>query len=265
MIQIQDYSEYRKYMQAFKRKKLNLLTVVSRGGLGKTFISEEELMEEAPLIFTGHVTPMSMYKALYERSREEKDFIVIFDDVDALMLNKTNVALLKQLCDTRETKTIKYFTTSKMMGNIPLEFDTNCKVLMLMNDMNPEDANLKALMTRSHLVNFVPNDIEILANMRTFGIDKEILDFIEVYAAFSSALNLRCYKRAVELKDSKLDWRGSIVDDLKVDVQLLEIHKLLGKYKTDKERELHFSDSRATYYRKKKLLLSKNPKLEKRK
>ena len=248
-------------MKAFKQKKLNLLTVVSRGGLGKTFISEDELMEEAPLIFTGHVTPMAMYKALYERSYEEKDVIVVFDDVDALMLNKTNVALLKQICDTRETKTVKYFTSSGMLGDIPREFETKCKVLMLMNDVKPEDRNLKALMTRSHLVHFVPEDTEILSNMKEFGEDKAILDFIEIYASFSTSLNLRCYKRAVELKDSGLDWKTSIVNDLNVDLHFLEIHKLLKKYKTNKEREKHFSESRATYYRKLKYLLSKNPQL----
>lgn len=263
MINIKTYEEYREYMQAFKLKKLNLLTVVSRGGLGKTFISEEELMTEAPLVFTGHVTPMAMYKALYERTREEDDVIVIFDDVDALMLNKTNVALLKQLCDTRETKTIRYLTSSGQLNGIPREFDTRCKVLMLMNDLQPEDLNLRALMTRSHLVNFVPEDTEILDNLKTFGKDKEILDFIHVYAPFSSALNLRCYVRAVELKESKLDWKMSIVNDLKVDPQLLEIHKLLKKYKTNIEREKHFSESRATFYRKLKYLLSKNPQLAK--
>jgi len=262
MINIKTYNEYREYMSAFKMKKLNLLTVVSRGGLGKTFIAEDELMMEAPLVCTGHVTPMALYKALYERTKEEKDVIVIFDDVDGLMQNKTNVALLKQICDTRETKTVKYFTSSGMLADVPREFETNCKVLMLMNDVSPEDNNLRALMTRSHLVNFVPDDIEILDNMKTFGKDKEILEFIGVYAPFSTALNLRCYVRAAELKASGLDWKLSIVNDLKVDARLLEIHKLLKKYKTHPEREKHFSESRATYYRTLKTLLSKNPQLE---
>jgi len=263
MINITTYNEYREYMQAFKMKKLNLLTVVSRGGLGKTFISEDELMMEAPLVFTGHVTPMALYRALYLRSLEEKDVIVIFDDVDALMQNKTTVSLLKQICDTRETKTVRYLSTSGMLGDIPREFDTNCKVLMLMNDLKPEDLNLKALMTRSHLVNFIPQDVEVLNNLRTFGTDKEILNFIEIYAPYSSALNLRCYVRAVELKNSKLDWKISIINDLQVDAHLFEVHKLLKKYKTNAEREKHFSMSRAEYYRTLKTLLSKNPALSK--
>lgn len=261
MIEVNNYKEYRKYMAAFKSKQLNLLVVVSRGGLGKTFISEEELMEEAPLIFTGHVTPMSMYKELYLRHQEEQDFLVIFDDVDALMMNKTNIALLKQLCDTREVKQLKYSTTAKTL-NAPTEFETRCKVLMLMNDLRPEDPNLKALMSRSHLINFTPPDIEILNNIKTFGDDKEILDFISLYAHFSKKLNLRVYKRALELKEAKLDWHSTVINELEVDPYLLEVYQLLTKYKTDKERDIKFSGGRATYYRKKKLLLSKNPQLK---
>jgi len=260
MIEIDKYEDYRAHMRAFKKKKLNLVTVVSRGGLGKTFISEEELLEEAPLIFSGHVTPMALYQALYTKSLEEKDFIVIFDDVDSLLLNKTNVAILKQVCDTREMKTVKYFSSALSAG-IPNEFETSCKVLMLMNNLNPEDANMKALMTRSHLINFKPSDLEVLNNMKTFATDKQILNFIEIYAAFSSSLNLRCYKRAAELKDSGLNWKRSIVNDLDVDEQLLEVHELLLKYKTNIEREKRFSGGRATFYRKQKLLLSKNPML----
>jgi len=260
MIEIKTYKNLQRHLQAFKEKKLNLLTIVGKGGIGKTFISEDTLIEEAPLTFTGHVTPLSMYKELYERNREEKDFLVIFDDVDSLLLNKTNVALLKQLCDTREIKTLKYSSSSPSL-DVPKEFETKCKILMLVNELTHEDKNISALLTRSHLVNFIPNDLEILKNIKAFGEDNEIIKFIEIYAAFSNKLNLRVYKRAVELKDSKLDWQRSIVNDLQVDEKLLEMYKLLKKYKTDKEREKHFSESRATYYRCKKKLLSKNPTL----
>ncbi|MFA6089930.1 MAG: hypothetical protein WC755_08795, partial [Candidatus Woesearchaeota archaeon] len=112
MITIKTYKELYSYFDAFGKKELNLMIIVSRGGLGKTFIAEEALIEHAPLIFSGHVTPMSMFRELHNRNEEEKDFITVFDDVDTLFLNKTNVAILKQVCDTREEKTIKYFTSS---------------------------------------------------------------------------------------------------------------------------------------------------------
>lgn len=263
MIKINNYSDLRSHFEAFKEKQLNLVTVVSRGGLGKTFIAEETLIEEAPLVFSGHVTPLSLYSTIFERTQEEQDVLIIFDDVDALMSNRSNVALLKQLCDTRDTKTVKYFSTSPILSTkgIPAEFETNCKVLMLMNSLKEEDPNMKALLTRSHHLQFEPSDKEILKTLKTFANDKEILKFLEIYVPFSTSLNFRVYKRADELKRSGLDWHSSIVDDLHVDPQLLEIYQLIKKYKTDKERERAFSDSRATYFRKKKYLLSKNPQL----
>lgn len=259
MIKIKEYKKLYEYIEAFGNKKLNLLVIVSRGGLGKTFIAEEALIQQGPAIFSGHVTPLGMYKELLDRNNEERDFITIFDDVDTLLLNKTNVALLKQLCDTREDKTIRYYTTSPSLRGMPSEFETSCKVLMLMNDIKTEDNNLNALLTRAHLIKFEPSDLEIIKHLRTFGNDPNILNFIEIYAPFSKKLNLRVYKRAVELKESGLDWKQEIISELDVDKRLFEIEMLLKKYKTDKERENHFSDSRATYFRFKRIFLAKNP------
>jgi len=262
MIKIKTYDELFKYISAFSQKKLSLLIVVSRGGLGKTFIAEEALLDEAPLVFTGHVTPLSMYKELYERNKVEKDFIAMFDDVDALMMNKSNVALLKQLCDTREEKTIKYFTSSPTLKDVPREFETSCKVLMNMNDIKTEDRNLNALLTRAHLIEFDPSTDEVIKHMSEFANDNEILDFIKRYAPFAKNLNLRVYKRAEEIKSIKLDWKQEIMSELEIDMRLFEIETLLKKYKTDLERERHFSESRSSYYRLKRIFILKNPEYE---
>lgn len=258
MIEIQQYKELEEYIKAFNDKKLNLLIVVSKGGLGKTMLTEDALLYEAPLVFNGHVTPMGMYKELYNRNEEDKEFMCVFDDVDSLMLNKTNVALLKQLCDTREEKTIKYFTTSPNIGDIPSEFTTRCKVLMLMNDLKTEDKNLNALLTRAHLVSFIPPDVEIISHIEKFGDDTEIINFIKTYTPFSKNLNLRVYKKAEELKNAKLNWKKETISQLKVDNRLFEIDNLLHKYDKDEIREKKFSESRSQYYRFKKLFLSKN-------
>jgi len=263
MITVKTYKELSEYISAFSKKKLNLLIVVSRGGLGKTFIAEEELMEEAPLTFTGHVTPLSMYMELFKRNKEEKDFIVMFDDVDALMMNKSNVAILKQLCDTREEKIIKYFTTSPTLKDVPKEFETSCKVLMNMNSLETEDRNLNALLTRAHLVDFNPSSEEVLKHLKEFAKDKEIINFIEKYAPFSKKLNLRVYKRADEIKQSKLDWKQEIISELDIDMRLYEIETLLKKYKTDLEREKHFTESRSQYFRFKRMFVLKNPEYSK--
>lgn len=262
MITIKTYKELNQYVKAFKEKNINLLVINSRGGLGKTYITEEELIEDAPLIFTGHVTPLSLYTEVYERNTIEEKFITVFDDIDTLMMNKSNVSILKQLCDTKEIKTIQYF--SSILKDIPSEFQTQTKVLMLVNSLDTDDKNLKALLTRAHIVNFNPADIEILNNLKTFATDAQIIKFIEHFAPFSKTLNLRVYKRAEELKKSKLPWQKEIIESLNIDEKFLEMYELLSKYKTDKERESKFNGSRTTYYRIKKMFMNKNPQYAKK-
>jgi hypothetical protein len=253
------YNELDEYVKAFGRKNMNLLIIVSRGGLGKTTISENALMELDPIIFKGHVTPLAMYKELLERNNEEKDFVAIFDDVDSLLQNKTNVALLKQICETKENRPVKYFTTSKLLGDLPQEFETSCKVLMLVNDLNLfiENPALKALYTRAHVVQFEPSNDEILEYLKSFSRDGQIVKFIESYIDFSKELNFRIYERAIELKKAKLDWKKEIINSLQIDSKLFEMSFLLETYKTDLERIKNFSGERASYYRTKKRFLEK--------
>jgi len=258
MINIYTYKELEDYMNAFSTKHLNLLIILSKGGLGKTMLAEETLITEAPLIFTGHVTPMGMYRELYNRNQEEKDFICVYDDVDSLMVNKTNVALLKQVCDTKEEKTIKYFTTSPNLGDIPSEFRTKCKVLMLINDIKTDDKNLSALLTRAHIIDFTPSNKEITKYAERFSNDPEIVKYIDKFSSFSKNLNLRVYKKASELKKANLNWKKEVLNMLSVDQNLINIAELLEKYKTDKEREEHFEGSRSSFYRYKKLFLAKS-------
>lgn len=244
-----------KYIVSFRQKKINLIVIVSRGGLSKSYTVEEALLEEAPLIFTGHVTPLTMYRELWIKTEEEKDCFVVFDDVDTLVMNKTNVALLKQICDTREEKTVRYSSSSGLLQGAPREFETSCKTILLTNTLRPKDPNIKALMTRGHFINFIPTNESILEQLESWAQDKEILAFFGQFVHFAKNFNMRTYKLAEELKKSGIEWKKFVVAELEIDKSLLEIHELLQKYKTDIERESFYSGSRSDYYRKKKLYL----------
>ncbi len=256
---LKTYKELTDYIDAFGKKNMSLLIIVSKGGLGKTTLSENVLIKQDPVVFKGHVTPLAMYKELFFRSQEEKDFITIFDDVDALLGSKTNVALLKQLCETRENKTIRYSSTSHILRGIPSDFEVSCKVLMMLNDVETLRANqsLKALLTRAHLIYFEPSDSEVLSYLKTFSKDNQIINFLTKYVPFSENMNFRVYERAAELKKAKLNWKDEIINSLKIDSKLFELHSLMELYHSDKERLKHFEGSRMTYYRTKKKLLSK--------
>jgi len=257
MINITSYKELKEYITAFSKLKINFLTILSRGGLGKTFLVEEILAKNSPLVLNGHCTPLSLYKSLKYENELDTSFILVIDDVDGILHNDTNVAILKAVCDTKDKKTVKYTSTTRLLSESDKEFQTSCKTILLTNKLTVCDDNLTALITRANVINFNPSDIEILSFLKTFAKDKEIIKFIETYAKISKKLNLRVYARALELKNSNLNWKQEVLNSMEVNPTYAEFDELKSKYKTEKERITNFSLGRASYFRIKKILNSK--------
>ena len=260
---VKTYDELRKYVVAFRRKHIGLLIIVSRAGLGKTSITEEELEVEAPLTFNSHITPLSFYQTLAERVGEEKDCLIVVDEAEMLFRDAKIKTMLKILCDTRKEKTVKYMSTTPLLKGLPKEVATEAKVIMLINTLTPNDEDIKAIMSRGHLIRFEPSDNEIinyLVNSK-WANDKEIRDFIRGYASLSRSLSLRTYVKAVESKKSHLDWESEVITELELDPRLLTIRRLLKSIKNESDRvkewEKQTGDSRATYFRYKKIYTAK--------
>ncbi len=257
MIEITKYAELKEYITAFSKKQINFLTILSRGGLGKTSLVEDILAEESPLFLNGHLTPLAFFKILKSENDIDNSFILVVDDIDGILHNDTNVAILKAVCDTKDKKTVKYTSTTRLLSESDKEFQTRCKTILLTNKLNVGDDDLAALVTRANVVNFNPPDIEILSFLKTFAKDKEIIKYIETYAKISKKLNLRVYARALELKNSNLNWKQEVLNSMEVNPTYAEFDELKSKYKTEKERITNFSLGRASYFRIKKILNSK--------
>ena len=256
-LKIERYKDLQKYIESFSQKKMNLVTLVSRAGLGKSSLTENALIEFAPLSINSHVTPMRFYQMIYESTQEEADVLIMIDEAEIMFSNSKLVTMLKILCDSREEKVMKYATTSPMLKDYPQEFETKAKVILLLNKLKPEDPNIKAVMSRGHCLNFCPSDVEIHRYLTEWAEDKEILDFLKTFAPFSKNLNLRTYVLAIESKQSNIDWRHEVIQNLDVDKRLFTIKDLLEKYTDDIKRLEEWGESRASYYRWKKLFTSK--------
>jgi len=261
-IEIHDYSTLNKYMAAFSLKHMGLLIIVSRAGLGKSYLVEQNLEVEAPLLLNSHVTPLRFYQLLYERTQEEKDCLLIIDEAEMMFQNPKLKTMLKITCDTRDEKIIKYDSTSPLLAGVPKEFSTEVKTVLLLNTLNPSDEHIKAIMSRGHLVYFNPPDVEILNYLKGWGEDKEVIKFIGDFASHSKSLNLRTYVKAVESKKAGLNWEQEVINELDLDNRFLVIRSLIKNYKTDKERIIGWTkitrESRANYFRWKKLYDNKN-------
>ena len=264
MINVSTYNELEEYFEAFGSKDLNFLVIVSRGGLGKTYTAKHVTSKHDPLYLSGHLTPLEFYKRLMKRNRREDDFLFVLDDIDSFIDNKMNTALLKQVADTKENKTIKYYTSSPRLDEDEDTFTTRCKSLILMNKTPRTSSNkdLAAIMDRALVVKFTPTNEEIMNRIKSFAKDEEIVKFLEREHKSADNLSLRTYVKAKEIKEAGLDWKNVLAQELTIPEKFIEMIDLFedDDLASDKERIKEFSGSRRTYYRTKKDFLEKYPK-----
>ncbi len=202
---IRKYEELHKYINAFSKENISLLIVKSVGGLGKSYTTQQALKDTDCIFFNGHATPLSIYLRLVANP----DKLVVFDDVDSLLNNKVNIALLKQLCEIKKDKTIRYDSTSKVKGeDIPPSFVSNNKVCLLCNDLKRIGKDIGALWTRGVMIDFIPCKKEVLNVIKHItGLDSEIFGYLQESKSKLSAINIRLYLKLVELKTSGINWK----------------------------------------------------------
>ena len=111
MIPINTFEQIPPFIDGVMKREIDLLVIESRGGLGKTYTvvnSVDEETKQDMLVFSGHVTPLAVYMKLHDNPNK----VVVFDDVDAMLKNKSMVAILKQVCIIGQDKTISYTSSA---------------------------------------------------------------------------------------------------------------------------------------------------------
>ncbi len=225
---ITTYDKLKQYADAFATNQISLLVIRGIGGIGKTHIINESVHGDSSF-FNGHATPLSIYLRLMKKPDQR----VIFDDVDSLVTNKVAVALLKQVCETKKDKKVRYDTTHKV-SDAPIDnsFVSNNKVCLLCNDFKRIGRNIKALLTRGIYIDFRPSKQEIMRVMKKFdGLDKQIYNFLDEHKDKIGDLNFRTYFKCVELKNAGIDWRDYLVGEFQIQreielaLQLMDLPK----------------------------------------
>jgi hypothetical protein len=251
MVVIKTYSELYDYFQAYSFGSISFLIIQSRGGVGKSYHAQHLINDDSTHTFTGHVTPYSLFKI----TSQHADKRLIFDDVDTLLQNKTNVALLKQITDTTEPRIVKWQTT-RGGENASESFNSNNQTLVLANQTKWNTADLQALKTRAIYVEFTPTNQEVMSQLSQFFSDKEILSFIRnKLDAKPFTLNFRMPLKGKELKNAGIDWKNYLnqaIDEQKPDKAELA-KKLQDKHDTAKAAADEFCEitglsSRKSYY-----------------
>lgn len=254
LITVTTYKELEFYVKMFRDGNCDLLILESNGGYGKSSTVDKIMEETRHLKVLSHITPMQFYISGYLY----KDCPTILDDVDTLVTNRENVALLKQYCETKPIKEISWFTTSKILSanNIPKRYETKSRVMIICNSFNILNKNVSSLSDRGFHVKFQPNKQELLnkireiaANYRNEADTEEIISIIEEYARFSK-ISLRTFVKAVFLwKQDKDNFRKRLLQEMEINEKMILLDKLMQMYSTDKERLENWPYGRATYYR----------------
>lgn len=203
-IVVTTYAQFEAIVRAFSEGHINLLIVIGEWGLGKGRIVRENLGENFCWI-QGAASAFGIYIKLYEH---RDDFIVI-NDVDKLHADKNGVRLLKCLCDTDAEKSVAWPTAARdlITRDIPQEFTTKSRVVILSNDWETLNRNVAAVQDRGHTVVFSPTPLEVHRKTAEWFRDEEVYDWIGERLHRISTPSMRLYIKARELKQSGLPWK----------------------------------------------------------
>ncbi len=201
MIKINTYLKLRKVLREFKKGTFDFLIIVGSAGLGKTYNTRKILGRNIC-----YINSNSTVLGLYQQAFEYKDKPLWFDDVEALFEKDKMIGLLKQFCETSETKVVQYNTSWQMEESreLPKEYETKSKVIMTSNSISRlRNKGVQSLLDRAIIIEFCPTKKEITdyikKNFKSIY-DKEILNSLQIEEGFS----LRDYIKKVQLKNAGL-------------------------------------------------------------
>lgn len=243
-MKVKTYDELRRYAKAFYNGGIRFLIVAGRGGTGKTYTLKQEANEDTFFI-KGHTSSMALFNSVRQRPNDN----VVFDDTDSLLENKTNVALLKQICDTNEFRKVTWNTTING-EHVEQSFTSHNSTCLITNQsQQTTNKDLKALYNRAVTISFNPTRAELLRIAKNIC-SNETYYYVKHKAKISNLLTLRLFQKTESLKKAGLDWKKYVKENTHTKKTLYrEIHEAYNKKKAKQEYKEKVGISESTYYR----------------
>ncbi|MGB2985371.1 MAG: hypothetical protein WBE26_05760 [Phycisphaerae bacterium] len=191
-----EYKGFYAYMKGWAFRRIKSLIVLGTPGVGKTWTAQQLLRDRPHHWFSARQTPLEIYKRICDAPH----IPVVFDDVAALLRDKTFLDLLKNLCE-RGTSTLRWGTSTPLLEGRPTSFRTTAKVLILLNSLpKKNEGDLAAVLDRCHHFSFQPDKSQAIAYMREyFPEDRKLIDLMETLAVMPT---LRMLGKIRDLDDS---------------------------------------------------------------
>lgn len=223
------------------------LFIMGKSAIGKTYNTIEFLKRKSLkyMLIGGNITPLKLYKKLYEAENSDIDIIVL-DDLLSILNSEQCLAILYQaFWEEYDKRMVSWSSSSKKLKNYPESFEFTKKCIVLINEI-PNRNNIHTLMTRSLVYNLKFSYEEILAIMRDIsklsGLSApasrtEVVDFIEANTDRSCKhFNLRLQKKIEEIRKAKpKKWKQLSLVLLEKDKSLIRLAELLELCSTVKE------------------------------
>jgi len=202
---------------------------------------------------------------LYESCHRHQDQPIILDDLDHLYRDGKCVRLMKALCNTERTKTMRWVSKHPMVGDqpgqIPSIFMTTSPICLLANEWKTTNENVRAVEDRAIVLEFKPSPAELHREVGGWYQNRTVYDFLGKHLSLIPRHSMRHYVRGDQLYDANPgEWPALLLEAMGVDDRIRKIVTLAAddEFRTEEERAEEFEaaglGSRATYFRWKKNL-----------
>lgn len=275
--QITKYNDHfyklKKYVTMITKKHTNNLIISGVGGIGKSYTTIKTINANLPdpdcyVSLNGYMTPLKFYETLYNN----RDKLIVLDDVSKLLTNDINVSTLKGAMwdmGTDNKRIVTYNSTSEKLL-VPTTFEFTGQIIIILNKIDKaKDVHTKALLSRAvhYNMNFTLTQIKEILTEISDTIDyktittqqkqtvtKYIMDNVD---ETTDDLNIRSLVKAFDIflfaLDEHIDWKPLVLELFNKDDELVTLKEVLNEYSTRKDQVKAFMEltgkSRSSFFR----------------
>lgn len=194
------------------------------GGLGKSKTIGATLAEEGvcPVLINSHITPLSLYAALFHN---RTDAVLWLDDCDSIYANMAILGILRSALGGQGERIVTY--TSTQLEGLPNRFVFEGRIIFCANSIPKRNEAFKAVLSRVDVFELTATSAEVVELMRamaakgygslTPGQCLEVVEFIEK-AGGSRQLTMRLYepsmKKVQYAIENRIPWRELVRSQL---------------------------------------------------
>ena len=207
MRRVETYERYHRHILAWAKRDIENLVVKGEAGFGKSWAAKTVLDGHPHHWLSAKQSPLFVYRELCDHP----DWPIVFDDVASLLRSAEFVDMFKNLCEDG-VATLRWGTTTKLLEGRPNSFQCASPVLILLNGIPKNNADVRAILDRCDAIEFTPTKAQVIAYMRAyFPEDAEIIDMLAELPVLAS---MRALTKARKWKNAgDLNWHEELLSE----------------------------------------------------